>query len=158
MSRKTFTADLKAEEEGSFDFCYIDSSKYTGDITYTNVDNSNASGTSPALGLESVTEAREGSFNPHQSAPLSTRVLRFSQWMINLLAHIGASHDSAQGCHVSHVRRSHQKFALVLKDLLQLFQVHTLTSHPIKGTSKSPQVKLKTRHQHYHYQHAMTAC
>lgn len=30
-----FTADLKAGAAGTYDFGYIDSSKYTGDVTYT---------------------------------------------------------------------------------------------------------------------------
>lgn len=35
-----FTADLKPGEPGSYDFGQIDSSKYSGDITYVDVDNS----------------------------------------------------------------------------------------------------------------------
>jgi len=35
-----FAVDLKKGAPGSYDFGFIDSSKYTGDITYTNVDNS----------------------------------------------------------------------------------------------------------------------
>lgn len=35
-----FTADLKHNAPGSYDFGYIDDSKYTGEITYTPVDNS----------------------------------------------------------------------------------------------------------------------
>ena len=35
-----FTADLKKGEPGSYNFGYIDSSAYTGTITYTDVDNS----------------------------------------------------------------------------------------------------------------------
>lgn len=36
-----FTVDLKKGEPGSYDFGYIDSSKYVGDITYVDVDTSN---------------------------------------------------------------------------------------------------------------------
>jgi len=36
-----FTADLRHNEAGSYDFGYIDSSKYTGSIQYTDVDSSN---------------------------------------------------------------------------------------------------------------------
>lgn len=35
-----FTCDLKRGAPGSYDFGFIDDSKYTGEITYTNVDNS----------------------------------------------------------------------------------------------------------------------
>jgi len=49
-----FTADLKHQAAGSYDFGYIDDSKYTGDITYTDVDSSNGfwefTGTGYAIG------------------------------------------------------------------------------------------------------------
>ena len=35
-----FTADLQKGQPGAYDFGYINSSRYTGDITYTPVDNS----------------------------------------------------------------------------------------------------------------------
>ncbi|KIX97696.1 uncharacterized protein Z520_06474 [Fonsecaea multimorphosa CBS 102226] len=41
LEQNVFTADLKKGAPGSYDFGFIDSSKYTGDITYTPVDNSN---------------------------------------------------------------------------------------------------------------------
>ncbi|KZF23980.1 aspartic protease pepA [Xylona heveae TC161] len=40
LNSPLFTADLKHDAPGSYDFGYIDSSKYTGSITYTSVDNS----------------------------------------------------------------------------------------------------------------------
>lgn len=40
LSAPLFTSDLKKGAPGSYDFGYIDTSKYTGDITYTPVDNS----------------------------------------------------------------------------------------------------------------------
>ena len=40
LNQNVFTADLKKGEPGTYDFGFIDSSKYTGDITYTAVDNS----------------------------------------------------------------------------------------------------------------------
>ena len=40
LDAPVFTANLKKGAPGSYDFGYIDSSQYTGDITYTNVDNS----------------------------------------------------------------------------------------------------------------------
>lgn len=40
LEEPVFTADLKHSEPGSYDFGIIDSSKYSGDITYTDVDNS----------------------------------------------------------------------------------------------------------------------
>lgn len=36
-----FTADLKYHAAGSYDFGFIDDSKYTGSITYVSVDDSN---------------------------------------------------------------------------------------------------------------------
>lgn len=41
LKSKLFTADLKKGAAGSYDFGYIDSSKYTGSITYVDVDTSN---------------------------------------------------------------------------------------------------------------------
>lgn len=40
LAKKLFTVDLKAGEPGSYDFGYIDSSKYTGSIAYVPVDDS----------------------------------------------------------------------------------------------------------------------
>lgn len=41
LAKALFTVDLKHNTAGSYDFGYIDSSKYTGSIAYTNVDTSN---------------------------------------------------------------------------------------------------------------------
>jgi aspergillopepsin I len=40
LSENLFAVDLKKGAPGSYDFGFIDSSKYTGDITYTDVDSS----------------------------------------------------------------------------------------------------------------------
>lgn len=40
LAKKLFAVDLKAGKAGTYDFGYIDSSKYTGSIAYTAVDNS----------------------------------------------------------------------------------------------------------------------
>jgi hypothetical protein len=40
LSKPLFTATLKYHAAGSYDFGYLDSSKYTGTITYTNIDSS----------------------------------------------------------------------------------------------------------------------
>ncbi|KAI1641985.1 endothiapepsin [Daldinia loculata] len=40
LDTAAWTADLKYHEAGTYDFGVVDSSKYTGDITYTEVDNS----------------------------------------------------------------------------------------------------------------------
>jgi hypothetical protein len=40
LSENVFTVDLKKGVPGTYDFGFIDDSKYTGDITYTAVDNS----------------------------------------------------------------------------------------------------------------------
>ncbi len=41
LASPVFTADLKKGTPGSYDFGFIDSSKYTGDITYTPVNTAN---------------------------------------------------------------------------------------------------------------------
>jgi len=41
LAKQLFTVDLKHNTAGSYDFGYIDSSKYTGSISYTSVDTSN---------------------------------------------------------------------------------------------------------------------
>ncbi|USW50097.1 Putative aspartic peptidase A1 family, aspartic peptidase domain superfamily [Septoria linicola] len=41
LAKKLFAVDLKAGRPGTYDFGYIDSSKYTGSIAYTAVDQSN---------------------------------------------------------------------------------------------------------------------
>jgi aspergillopepsin I len=40
LPQQLFTADLQKGAPGSYDFGYIDSSKYTGDLVYTDVDSS----------------------------------------------------------------------------------------------------------------------
>ncbi|EGX93546.1 endothiapepsin precursor [Cordyceps militaris CM01] len=40
LAQPVFTADLKQKADGTFGFGFIDASKYTGDITYSKVDNS----------------------------------------------------------------------------------------------------------------------
>jgi aspergillopepsin I len=40
LAQNVFTVDLKKGEPGSYDFGFIDDSKYTGEITYTPIDNS----------------------------------------------------------------------------------------------------------------------
>ena len=40
LAQNVFTADLQKGAPGSYDFGFIDSSKYTGDITYVDVDSS----------------------------------------------------------------------------------------------------------------------
>ena len=40
LPQNVFTVDLKAGQPGTYDFGFIDDSKYTGDITYTAIDSS----------------------------------------------------------------------------------------------------------------------
>lgn len=57
LAANLFTADLVAGAPGTYDFGFIDSSKYTGSITYTDVDTSNGfwefTGTGYAIGTAS---------------------------------------------------------------------------------------------------------
>lgn len=40
LSQNVFTVDLKKGEPGTYDFGFIDESKHTGELTYTDIDNS----------------------------------------------------------------------------------------------------------------------
>lgn len=57
LTTPVFTADLKYHAAGTYEFGTIDSTKYTGSITYVDVDNSNGfwefTGTGYAVGLGS---------------------------------------------------------------------------------------------------------
>ncbi|GME25060.1 Peptidase A1 [Neofusicoccum parvum] len=61
LAKKLFAVTLKKGEAGSYDFGYIDDSKYTGDIVYVDVDTSNGfwefSPSGYAVGSGSVTTA-----------------------------------------------------------------------------------------------------
>jgi len=61
LPQSLFAANLKYHATGSYDFGFLDSSKYTGDITYTDVDNSQGfwmfTPTGYAVGSGSVTQA-----------------------------------------------------------------------------------------------------
>jgi aspergillopepsin I len=61
LASPVFTADLKKGGPGSYDFGFIDSSKYTGDITYTSVNTANGfwefTGTGYGVGSGSFTSS-----------------------------------------------------------------------------------------------------
>lgn len=61
LSENVFTVDLKKGEPGTYDFGFIDDSKYTGDINYTPIDNSQGfwefTGTGYAVGDGQFQEA-----------------------------------------------------------------------------------------------------
>ncbi|RMZ82955.1 hypothetical protein DV737_g1754, partial [Chaetothyriales sp. CBS 132003] len=67
LAENVFTVDLKKGEPGTYDFGYIDSDKYTGDITYTAVDDSDGfwSFTSSGYGIGS------GSFKSTSSSGIA---------------------------------------------------------------------------------------
>ena len=60
FDQNVFTADLKHNAPGTYDFGYIDDSKYTGEITYTDVDSSQGfwefTGTGYGVGKGNFTE------------------------------------------------------------------------------------------------------
>jgi hypothetical protein len=60
LSSNLFTADLKKGAPGTYEFGFIDNSKYTGDINYTPIDNSQGfwefTGTGYGVGDDNFTE------------------------------------------------------------------------------------------------------
>lgn len=101
FASNVFTVDLKHQQPGSYDFGYIDSSKYTGDITYTPVDNSQGfwefTGTGYGVG--------SGNFNDQSIDAIAdtgtTLLLMDDSIVSDYYSQVdGAENDSSQGGYV----------------------------------------------------------
>lgn len=101
LSSNLFTCDLKKGAPGTYDFGYIDDSKHTGDIHYTEVDNSNGfwEFTSTGYGVG------EGNFQQQSIqaiADTGTTLLMIEDSIVQAYYNSvdGAQYDSQQGGYV----------------------------------------------------------
>jgi Eukaryotic aspartyl protease len=101
LAANVFTADLVAGAPGSYDFGFIDSSKYTGSITYTDVDTSNGfwefTGTGYAIGTASFKSSSIDAI-----ADTGTTLLLLDDSIVEAYYKqvSGASYDESQGGYV----------------------------------------------------------
>lgn len=101
FAANVFTVDLKHNEPGSYDFGYIDDSKHTGDIVYTDIDNSQGfwefTGTGYSVG--------DGDFNESSIDAIAdtgtTLLLMDDDIVSDYYSQVdGAQNDSQQGGYV----------------------------------------------------------
>ncbi|RMD43759.1 hypothetical protein DV735_g1338, partial [Chaetothyriales sp. CBS 134920] len=100
LSKPLFTADLKKGKPGTYDFGYIDSSKYTGNITYAKVDNSDGFWSFTADGFGHANSFKSYSFNG--IADTGTTLLLLDDLVVDTYySHVsGAYYDWDQGGYV----------------------------------------------------------
>lgn len=117
FAQNVFTVDLKHQEPGSYDFGYIDDSKYSGSITYTAVDNSQGfwefTGTGYQVGSGEFTSASIDAI-----ADTGTTLLLMDDDIVSAYyAQVqGAENDSSQGGYVFPCSASLPDFGLGIGD------------------------------------------
>lgn len=115
LAQKLFAVTLKYHAAGSYDFGYIDTSKYTGSITYVNVDTSNgfwqftASGYS--IGSGSTTSS---SFSAIADTGTTLAYLPTSVVSAYYAKVSGAKYDSSQGGYVFPCSTTLPSFSVVI--------------------------------------------
>ncbi|KAI1612304.1 aspergillopepsin I [Exophiala viscosa] len=117
LAQNVFTADLKKGEPGSYSFGIIDSSKYTGDITYTPVNTANGfwefTGTGYGVGDGSFTSASIDGI-----ADTGTTLLLLDDDIVSAYYDQvdGASYDSSQGGYTFSCSASLPDFVVGIED------------------------------------------
>lgn len=117
FAQNVFTVDLKHQQPGSYDFGYIDSSKYTGDITYTPVDNSQGfwefTGTGYGIGNSDFQQASIDAI-----ADTGTTLLLMDDDIVDAYYQQvdGAENDSSQGGYVFDCSTTLPDFVLGIGD------------------------------------------
>lgn len=115
LAQPLFTVDLKKGEAGSYDFGFIDSSKYTGDITYVNVNSASGfwqfTADGYAIGSSGVVSSSMTTI-----ADTGTTLMYLPQAVVNAYyASIsGAAYASNQGGYVFPCSTTPPDFAVVI--------------------------------------------
>jgi Eukaryotic aspartyl protease len=137
IPEKVFTADLQNGEPGSYDFGFIDPSKFVGDITYTSVDNSNGfwniTSTGFGIGDESL-----------QSTPFqgivdtgTTLLIMNDNFVRTYWGRVnGASYDSVQGGYVFPCSETLPSVQIGIEEYVAVVPGAYLNFAPIDSTSK----------------------
>lgn len=98
LSRPLFTADLKRYRPGTYDFGFIDAAKYTGNITYINVDTAHGLWEFPTNGYRVGTGAfRSTSITAIADTGTSLLYLPYAVVSAYYAGVAGATYDSSQG-------------------------------------------------------------
>jgi aspergillopepsin I len=98
LASPVFTANLKKQEEGNYNFGYINQSEYTGQITYTDVDNSRGFWGFNPSGYQVGNQAFNGT-SWFAIADTGTSLLLLPTDMVHIYwsAVAGAAFDTSQG-------------------------------------------------------------
>ena len=138
LEQNVFTADLKKGAPGTYDFGFIDSSKYTGDITYTPVDNSRGfwefTGTGYQVGDGEFQDASIDAI-----ADTGTTLLLMDDDIVSAYYDQvdGASYDGSQGAYTFSCSASLPDFALGIAGYHAVIPGSYLNYAPVSAGSSS---------------------
>lgn len=134
-----FTADLKKGAPGSYDFGFIDSSKYTGSITYVSVNSANGfwefTGTGYAIGSSGTFQ----STSIDAIADTGTTLLLLPQSVVTAYyAQVsGAKYDSSQGGYTFSCSATLPSLTLGVGSYKAVVPGSYINYAPVFGSSKS---------------------
>lgn len=107
LAKKLFAVDLKAGKAGTYDFGYIDSSKYTGSITYTAVDTSQGFWQFTAGGYSTGSGSTSGNIGDSIMDTGTSLLYLPSNVVSSYYSHVSGSRlDNSQGGYTSPCRNT----------------------------------------------------
>jgi len=137
LAAPLFAVNLKYHAAGTYDFGYIDKSKYTGDITYVNVDNSQGfwgiSGT--AYGVGSTTTKRSFSGILDTGTTLVYTDAAIVQAYYAKVS--GAKLDSTQGGYVFPCSATLPNFSITVGGVAQVVPGKYVNYSPVDSSGKT---------------------